>query len=114
MEGIGYDFVPSGLDQSAPNLWIKITDQDSFQFARQFVQEEGLLCGGSSGATIVAFAQRVELISEDKVIVVLLPDGLHNYLTKFANEDWMPEQGYEVRKTSISNEQWIGIVLKLK
>jgi cystathionine beta-synthase len=38
---------------------------------------------------------RPELNSDDKLIVVILPDGLRNYLTKFANDNWMAEQGYD-------------------
>ncbi|KAJ9485147.1 hypothetical protein VN97_g8225 [Penicillium thymicola] len=98
VEGIGYYFVPEVLDRAEPDLWIKTSDRDSFQYARRLVQEEGLLCGGSSGATIAALVQvieaRPELNTEDKLIVVILPDSLRNYLTKFANDDWMSEHGY--------------------
>jgi cystathionine beta-synthase len=65
---------------------------------RRLVREEGLLCGGSSGATIAALAQlveqRPELNVEDKIIVAILPDGIRNYLTKFANDTWMVGEGY--------------------
>ncbi|CAG8200635.1 unnamed protein product [Penicillium nalgiovense] len=100
VEGIGYDFVPNVLNQAEPDLWIKTSDRDSFQYSRRLVREEGLLCGGSSGATIAALVQlveaRPELNVEDKLIVVILPDSLRNYLTKFANDDWMKEHGYDV------------------
>ncbi|KAJ5113963.1 hypothetical protein N7456_002497 [Penicillium angulare] len=100
IEGIGYDFVPEVLDQHGPDLWIKTSDADSFNYARRLVREEGILCGGSSGATIAALVQlvksRPELNVEDKLIVVILADSLRNYLTKFANDEWMVEQGYSV------------------
>ncbi|OJJ87927.1 uncharacterized protein ASPGLDRAFT_43003 [Aspergillus glaucus CBS 516.65] len=98
VEGIGYDFVPGVLDQTGPDLWIKTTDHDSFQFARRLIREEGLLCGGSAGATIAALTQlvkeRPDLNVEGKLIVIILADGVRNYLTKFASDDWMKEQGY--------------------
>ncbi|CAG8149051.1 unnamed protein product [Penicillium nalgiovense] len=100
VEGIGYDFLPNVLNQAEPDLWIKTSDRDSFQYSRRLVREEGLLCGGSLGATIAALVQlveaRPELNVEDKLIVVILPDSLRNYLTKFANDDWMKEHGYDV------------------
>ncbi|OJJ46447.1 hypothetical protein ASPZODRAFT_66185 [Penicilliopsis zonata CBS 506.65] len=98
VEGIGYDFVPQVLDQAEPDLWIKTSDRDSFRYARSLVREEGLLCGGSSGATVAALVQLMEahpeLNVEDKLVVVILPDSLRNYLTTFANDDWMEEHGY--------------------
>ncbi|KAJ5358068.1 hypothetical protein N7541_005226 [Penicillium brevicompactum] len=98
VEGIGYDFVPEVLDPAEPDLWIKTCDRDSFQYARRLVREEGLLCGGSSGATIAALVQLIEsrpdLNTEDKLFVLILPDSLRNYLTKFADDDWMMGQGY--------------------
>ncbi|CAG8055526.1 unnamed protein product [Penicillium nalgiovense] len=98
VEGIGGDFVPDVLDQAEPDLWIKTSDRDCFRFVRRLVREEGLLCGGSAGATIAALVQlpeqHPELDVEGKTIVVILPDGLRNYLTKFANDTWMEWQGY--------------------
>lgn len=100
VEGIGCDFIPEVLDQSAVDVWAKVTDQESFQFARRLVREEGILCGGSSGATIAALGQlmtkRPELNADDKVIVVMIADGLQNYLTEFANDGWMMQNGYIV------------------
>lgn len=98
VEGIGYDFVPEVLDQSAPDAWVKTNDRESFQFARDLVRKEGLLCGGSSGATIAALVkllhQRPELNQEDKSVVVIFADGVRNYLTKFADDEWMETNGY--------------------
>lgn len=98
VEGIGYDFVPAVLEQGAPDLWVKTSDRDSFRYARRLVREEGIICGGSSGATIAALVQLIkshpDLNQENKTFVVVLADGLRNYLTKFANDDWMEEHGY--------------------
>lgn len=37
---------------------------------------------------------RPELNHEDKLVIVILPDSLRNYLTKFASNNWMAEHGY--------------------
>jgi cystathionine beta-synthase len=98
VEGIGYDFLPDVLDRTAPDTWIKTSDADSFRLARRLVREEGFLCGGSSGSTIVALEQflnaRPEMNTEAVTIVVIFPDSLRNYLTKFADDKWMESYGY--------------------
>ena len=54
VEGIGYDFIPDVLDNSLIDEYIKTKDEESFIMARRLIKEEGLLCGGSCGATMVA------------------------------------------------------------
>lgn len=45
VEGIGYDFVPTVLDRSVADQWIKTNDGESLPMARRLIKEEGLLCG---------------------------------------------------------------------
>ncbi|RJE21145.1 Cystathionine beta-synthase [Aspergillus sclerotialis] len=91
VEGIGYDFVPQVLDQQAVDKWYKTGDKESFQYARRLIAEEGLLVGGSSGSAIAALekAARDYNFGKDDVVVVVLPDSIRSYLTKFADDDWL-------------------------
>ncbi|MEO6595802.1 MAG: pyridoxal-phosphate dependent enzyme, partial [Planctomycetota bacterium] len=57
VEGIGYDFIPEVFDRSLVDRWVKSNDKDSFRVARQLIRQEGLLCGGSCGATVWAAMQ---------------------------------------------------------
>ena len=45
VEGIGYDFIPTVLDRSVADQWVKVGDKESFHYARRLIKEEGLLCG---------------------------------------------------------------------
>ncbi|KAF2676853.1 cystathionine beta-synthase [Lentithecium fluviatile CBS 122367] len=98
VEGIDYDFVPGVLGQNSADFWIKTTDKDAFNYARQLVREEGMLVGGSSGSAIAGLvrllALRPELNTEGKTIVLIFPDSLRNYLTKFADDEWMKTHGF--------------------
>jgi cystathionine beta-synthase len=94
VEGIGYDFIPDVLDQQIVNTWIKTDDKTSFTLARRLIKEEGILCGGSSGSALAAMVEALtktnpELNQPDKTVVVVFPDSVRNYLTKFIDDTWM-------------------------
>lgn len=89
VEGIGYDFIPDVLDNSLIDHYIKINDKDSFQMARRLIREEGLLCGGSSGSAVWAALQAAKELKKGQRCVVILPDSIRNYLTKFVDDNWM-------------------------
>lgn len=91
VEGIGYDFIPDVLDQQIVDKWYKTEDGESFQLARRLIAEEGLLVGGSSGSAMAAMVKAVKDLGLGKgdTIVVILPDSIRNYLSKFADDDWL-------------------------
>ncbi|MFO0676177.1 MAG: cystathionine beta-synthase [Polyangiaceae bacterium] len=95
VEGIGYDFIPDVLDVKLVDQWIKSNDRDSFRTARQLIRQEGILCGGSCGAAVWAAMQVSRELGPGKRVVVLLPDSIRNYLTKFASDGWMRQNGFQ-------------------
>ena len=94
VEGIGYDFIPDVLDRRLVDRWIKTNDRDSFLTARQLIRQEGLLIGGSSGAAVWAAMHVCRDLGPGHRVVVVLPDSIRNYLSKFADDRWMRQQGY--------------------
>lgn len=94
VEGIGYDFIPDVLDRSYVDEWIKTEDRESFLLARRLIREEGILVGGSSGSALAAALQVAKGLTKDDVVVVVLPDSVRSYLTKFVDEDWMKFNGF--------------------
>ena len=96
VEGIGYDFFPDVLDNSLIDEYVKTEDEESFLMARRLIREEGLLCGGSSGTAMIAALQTAAQLEKGQKCLVLLPDGIRNYMTKVPNDTWMKEQGFDV------------------
>lgn len=94
VEGIGYDFIPDVLDRDLVDVWIKSNDRDSFRVARQLIRQEGLLCGGSSGSAAWAAMQYGRTMKPGQRVVVLLPDSVRNYMTKFVEDSWMRQNGF--------------------
>eukprot|EP00124_Ichthyophonus_hoferi_P003027 Ihof_evm3s237 gene=Ihof_evmTU3s237 len=83
VEGIGYDFIPQALDRSLIDVWMKSTDKPSFDMSRKLIREEGLLCGGSSGTAMAAAVEAAKELGPGQKCVVILPDGIRNYMSKF-------------------------------
>ena len=95
VEGIGYDFIPDVLDRDLVDRWVKTNDADSFRLARSLMKNEGLLVGGSSGSSMMAALKEAKTLKAGQNCVIIMADGIRNYLTKFVNEDWRKEQGFE-------------------
>lgn len=103
VEGIGYDFVPDVLDRSVVDEWIKTDDKESFTLARRLIREEGLLVGGSSGSALAAALQVAKKLTKGDTVVVVFPDSIRSYLTKFVDDDWMDYNGF-LEKSKTSND----------
>ena len=96
IEGIGYDFIPNVLDNDLVDEYIKTNDEESFLMARRLIKEEGLLCGGSSGSAMVAALQTAIALDKGEKCLVLLPDSIRNYMSKFPNDGWMKKNGFKI------------------
>ena len=96
VEGIGYDFFPDVLDNNMVDQYIKVNDQDSFTIARRLIKEEGLLCGGSCGTAVWAALQAANTLDKDQNCLVILADGIRNYLGKFVSDEWMKKNKFEI------------------
>ena len=94
VEGIGYDFFPDVLDNSLIDAYIKTNDADSFRTARQLIPEEGLLVGGSCGAAMWGALQAAKELKSGQKCLVILPDSIRNYMSKYANDQWMRDNGF--------------------
>jgi len=134
VEGIGYDFIPTVLgkkktyipsvrsvllndvynivpltfsDRSVADKWYKSNDKESLQMARQLIQDEGLLCGGSSGTAVSCGLKAIQdaKLTEGQRCVIILPDGVRNYMTKFLSDDWMTERDFLPAK-DVQDEHW--------
>jgi len=98
IEGIGQMKAPAILDYSQIQDWVKIDDKESFVMARDIIAKEGLLIGGSSGACLYGAIQYLKSNHLEKNpnlrCVVIFPDSVRNYMTKFFCDNWMVGNGF--------------------
>lgn len=95
VEGIGYDFVPKVCDRQYVDRWVKSRDKESFDLAREIHAQEGMLCGGSSGSAMWGVLEAAKDLRPDQRCVVIFPDNIRNYMTKFPDRSWRIEYGLE-------------------
>ncbi|MEO9275539.1 cysteine synthase A [Marinomonas sp. 5E14-1] len=82
IQGIGAGFIPKNLDLSIVDRVEQVSNEDAIAMAKRLMREEGILCGISCGAAVVA-AERLsqEADFKGKKIVVVLPDSGERYLS---------------------------------
>ncbi len=82
IQGIGAGFVPANLDLSLVDQVEQVGNDEAIAMARELMLKEGVICGISCGAAMVAalrLAEKPE--NKDKNIVVIMPDSGERYLS---------------------------------
>ncbi|GBL55430.1 cysteine synthase A [Pseudomonas sp. R3.Fl] len=93
IQGIGAGFVPKNLDLAMVDRVELVGDDEARSMALRLMQEEGVLCGISSGAAMVAAVRLAEEPAmQGKTIVVILPDSAERYLSSMLFEGVFEEQ----------------------
>lgn len=82
IQGIGAGFIPEILDTTLIDEVVTVANQDAIDMAREAARLEGIPCGISSGAALVAayrIAARPEM--EGKTVVVIIPSFAERYIS---------------------------------
>jgi cystathionine beta-synthase len=103
-EGIGEDILPKNVDFDLIDIFIKVTDKDGAIMTRKLAREEGLFVGWSCGSAVYgALEYARKHMTEDDVMVIIMPDHGTRYLGKIYNDNWMKDHGYVESSIDFAN-----------
>ena len=91
IQGIGAGFVPEVLNRSVIDQIVTVTDEEAAAAAHQLAEQEGILCGISSGAILHASCIAARELGTGKRLLAILPDTGVRYLST----DWFHTSGRE-------------------
>jgi cysteine synthase len=79
--GIGDGIIPPNLDLSLMDGVVTASTEEALAFARRLAEEEGMLCGPSSGINVAAAHKVAKAHPELRRIVTVVPDTGQRYLS---------------------------------
>lgn len=81
LQGIGAGFIPQVLNRATLDGTILVSEESSFEMARQSALKEGIFVGISSGASLAALAQKQDEIPAGSRVLIFSYDTGERYLS---------------------------------
>lgn len=97
-EGVGEDILAGNMDFDLVDDFVRVDDKEAMLTTRHLCRDEGMFLGGSCGMVMAGTLQWMRAhrdeLSDESVLVVLMPDGGFRYLGKIYDDAWMEEHGF--------------------
>ncbi|PYS27602.1 MAG: cysteine synthase A [Acidobacteria bacterium] len=81
IQGIGAGFIPEVFNRKIVDRFIPVSYDDARNAARRLAEQEGILCGISSGAILHASCTVAQELGRGKRLLAILPDTGERYLS---------------------------------
>jgi cysteine synthase A len=81
IQGIGAGFIPEIFNRKVVDRYIPVSYDDARSAARRLAEQEGILCGISSGAILHASCLVAPQLGRGKRVLAILPDTGERYLS---------------------------------
>lgn len=108
-EGVGEDILAGNMDFDRVDDYVRVTDKEAMVMTRRLARQEGMFVGQSCGMAMSGALQWLDThrgeITEEDLVVVLLPDSGFRYLSKTYNDKWMRNNGFLDEATQLTAKQ---------
>ncbi|RKZ97325.1 MAG: cysteine synthase A, partial [Gammaproteobacteria bacterium] len=81
IQGIGAGFIPDNLDVDLLDGVEQVSTEQAFAMRKRLIQEEGILAGISSGASVFAALKVAKELGQGKLVVTIIHDTGERYLS---------------------------------
>jgi cysteine synthase A len=81
IQGIGAGFIPAVLNRDVIDQVVTVSYEDASAAAHRLAEQEGILCGISSGAILHAACIVAQELGREKRVLAVLPDTGERYLS---------------------------------
>jgi cysteine synthase A len=81
IQGIGAGFIPENFNKEVVDRLIPVNYEDARAMTRRLAEQEGMLCGVSSGAILYAACGIAKELGWGKRVLAILPDTGERYLS---------------------------------
>ncbi len=81
IQGIGAGFIPSNLNVDLLDSIELVSTDEAFAMRKRLAEEEGILAGISTGASVLAALRVAKELGEDKIVVTMMHDTGERYLS---------------------------------
>jgi cysteine synthase len=81
IQGIGAGFIPDILNREIIDEIVTVSDSDAYETAKLLAKKEGIFCGPSSGAALVAALKIAKRLGNGKRVVTIFPDTGERYFS---------------------------------
>jgi cysteine synthase A len=81
IQGIGAGFIPANLDVDLVDSIEQVSTEEAFAMRKRLIEEEGIMAGISSGASVCAALRVAEKMGPGKMVVTMVHDTGERYLS---------------------------------
>lgn len=83
IDSLGGEQIPKNFYKEVVDKLILISLDEAYESFNDFFSQEGIMSGYSGSACIAAIKKIKDKINRDSVVVVIIPDSLERYISKF-------------------------------